>query len=655
MLANILAPYDDEMLHSWIERNAYVNCYDNIKDFLRDFSPVSRYKIISSTSQLDMIFHLLNVEDWAKMYSEHTEYSFVAPFLNEYGQISVLNAAFGIDSNTKSFIHETFVCPECQKEHPYFRVWHNLPGVTVCYRHKCPLVRADNYFEVPDFKEDCVPVSVENIAYAEYSHDLHKRNLSCNVSYTNSLLGIDSSFRAMHTDIYVKKLMAKYPSVNDIPLPDQWDFIPAEDYELLHQCGNVIDLMHMPCHTRFCSTVSGFKYDFRCPSCAQKLSEAERFARHVYTMGNGKYKLVEPYTSRSKKIKLLHTDCGTVSTFTPISFLSGARCKCENFRTIESLRVLFKEKYPEFTPISYEGSELTVRHDDCGGIFTVTWKDWTRRSTCRICDPVKRLDEETVRSEVENYGFELIDFFKEHGKTKVTFKCSEGHVSTVGLYHLKDIQDCPQCIALSNPKYAMGAFYRFIKATYSNSLFFYDDMLSLFGHSAKWLLQCLRNKNLVVLEAQGCYRLPEVTVSSREVIVQKYMNRNGEHIGYLYGTSFLYYCLGIGVAPDRLSIATTKEAKPWARLTHYNNIELRLKGIQQDMNEDNWQAMQVADFINGITAYCQLPFEAVAPLLQYIEDNKISKSEILKHLTAKHSLMDSIRKELEDEKEEQKD
>lgn len=652
MLANILAPYDDEMLHSWIERNAYVNCYDDIKDFLRDFSPLSRYKIIGSTSQLDMIFHLLNVEDWAKMYSEHTEYSFVAPFLNEYGQISALNAAFGIDSfKPNSFIHETFVCPECQKEHPYFRVWHNLPGVTVCYRHKCPLVRADNYFEAPDLKEDCVPVSVENIAYAEYSHDLHKRNLSCNVSYINSLLGIGSSSRAMHTDIYVKKLMAKYPSVNDIPLPDHNDFIPAEDYELLHQCGNVIDLMHMPCHTRFCSTVSGFKYDFRCPSCAQKLSEAERFARHVYTMGNGKYKLVEPYTSRSKKIKLLHTDCGKVSTFTPISFLSGTRCKCENFRTIESLRVLFKEKYPEFTPILYEGSELTVRHDVCGGIFTVTWEDWINRFTCRICDPVKRLDEETVRSEVENYGLELIDFFKEHGKTKVTFKCPAGHISTLELYHLHDIHGCPQCIALNNPKPAMEPLYEFIKSTYSNSLFFYDDMVSLFGHKAKRLLQLLRDKHLIVLEAQGCYRLPEVTVSSREVIEQKYMNRNGEHIGYLYGTSFLYYCLGIGEEPDRLSIATVKEAKAWARLTHYNNTELRLKAAPEFMDEGNWQILQVADFINGITFYCKSPSEVIPKLLKYIDDKALSKSDIIKQLTGNHCLMDSIRMELEDEKE----
>lgn len=652
MLGIIFQPYPDEMLHSWIERNAYANCYDNINDFLRDFSPLSRYKIIGSTSQLYMIFHLLNVEDWAKMYSEHTEYSFVAPFLNEYGQISVLNAAFGIDSfKPKSFIHETFVCPECQKEHPYFRVWHNLPGVTVCYRHKCPLVRADNYFEVPDFKEDCVPVSVENIAYAEYSHDLHKRNLSCNVSYINSLLGIGSSSRAMHTDIYVKKLMAKYPSVNDIPLPDQRNFIPAEDYELLHQCGNVIDLMHMPCHTRFCSTVSGFKYDFRCPSCAQKLSEAERFARHVYTMGSGKYKLVEPYTSRSEKIKMLHTDCGTVSTFTPISFLSGTRCKCENFRTTESLKILFKERYPGFTPISYEGSELTVRHDDCGNIFTVKWNHWAMNAFCRICHPRKYLDKETVQSEVKKYNLELVDFFKQCDKTKVTVKCPAGHISTIGLYHLHDIQGCPQCLALNNPKPATESLYGFIKATYSNSLFFYDDMLGLFGTRAKRVLQFLRDKQLIIQVARGCYRLPEVTVSSTEVINQKYIIRNGEHIGYLYGTSFLYYCLGIGDVPDRLSIATLKEAKPWARLTSYNNTELRLKAAPESMDEDNWQILQVADFINGIPFYCKSPSEVIPKLLKYIDDKALSKSDIIKQLTGNHCLMDSIRMELEDEKE----
>lgn len=649
MLANILAPYDDEMLHSWIERNAFVNCYDDIKILFRDFSPVNRYKIISSTSRLDTLFKLLSVEDWAKMYSEHTEYSFVAPFLNDYGQISILNAAFGIDSfNTKSFIHETFVCPVCQKEHPYFRVWHNLPGVTVCYRHKCSLVRADNYFEVPDFEEDCNPVSVEDIAYAEYAHDLHKKNLFCNVSYINRLLAIDSPYRAMLTDEYVKKIMTKYPSVNDIPLPNHSDFIPTEDYELLHQCGSVIDLIHTPCHTRFCSTAIGFKYDFRCPSCAQKLSEAERFIRHVNSISDGKYKMVAPYTSRSEKIKMLHTDCGTVSAFTPISFLSGTRCKCENYRTIESLKKLFEEKYPGFTPISYEGSELTVRHDECGNIFTVVWKDWIKRSFCRACHPRKRLDKETVHSEVANYGLELINFFKEHGKTKVTVKCSEGHVSTIGLYHLKDIQGCPQCIALSNPKYAVNAVYRYIKDTFTESLFFYDDMINLFGPNVKRILQSLRNKHLIVLVAPGCYKLPEVTVSSKDIIEQKYMIRNDERIGYLYGTSFLYYCLGIGEEPDRLSVATAKEAKAWARLTHYNSIELRLKAAPESMDEDNWQILQVADFINGITFYCKSPTEVIPQLLQYIKEKKLSKSEIIKYLTGNHCLIDSIRMELKE-------
>lgn len=649
MLANILAPYDDEMLHSWIERNAFVNCYDDIKILFRDFSPVNRYKIISSTSRLDTLFKLLSVEDWAKMYSEHTEYSFVAPFLNDYGQISILNAAFGIDSfNTKSFIHETFVCPVCQKEHPYFRVWHNLPGVTVCYRHKCSLVRADNYFEVPDFEEDCNPVSVEDIAYAEYAHDLHKKNLFCNVSYINRLLAIDSPYRAMLTDEYVKKIMTKYPSVNDIPLPNHSDFIPTEDYELLHQCGSVIDLIHTPCHTRFCSTAIGFKYDFRCPSCAQKLSEAERFIRHVNSISDGKYKMVAPYTSRSEKIKMLHTDCGTVSAFTPISFLSGTRCKCENYRTIESLKKLFEEKYPGFTPISYEGSELTVRHDECGNIFTVVWKDWIKRSFCRACHPRKRLDKETVHSEVANYGLELINFFKEHDKTKVTVKCSEGHVSTIGLYHLKDIQGCPQCIALSNPKYAVNAVYRYIKDTFTESLFFYDDMINLFGPNVKRILQSLRNKHLIVLVAPGCYKLPEVTVSSKDIIEQKYMIRNDERIGYLYGTSFLYYCLGIGEEPDRLSVATAREAKAWARLTHYNSIELRLKAAPESMDEDNWQILQVADFINGITFYCKSPTEVIPQLLQYIKEKKLSKSEIIKYLTGNHCLMDSIRMELKE-------
>ena len=657
MLANILAPYDDEMLYSWFERNALINGYDTVTMMLKDIPSGNPYAVIGATSYLPVLFHFLNVANWAEMYVKHTEFPFVAPFLMPYRQIAILNSSFGIDSfNTNAFVKTAKVCPECQKEKPYIRVWHNLPGVEVCHKHNCKLVEVKHFFEIPENLEAVEPVKAVDISYAEYSHALHEKNLCCDVSYINRLFGNSSNYPFKKQYDYVMLLMEKYPSVDQIPVPPQ-EAEPSlpDDYQIVNQYGSVIEFVHMPCGTHFCTTSKGFSYNFQCPKCVSSLTEAERFEKYIDGMTEGKYRLIGPYDGHSRNVRILHKECGVSSSYRPISFLQGARCKCENCRTMETLLPFFSENYPDFTPVDYRDSTLTLRHNKCGNTFKVSWKDWTRRSTCRICDPVKRLDEETVRSEVENYGLELIGFFKEHGKTKVTFKCSEGHVSTVGLYHLQDIQDCPQCIALSNPKYAMGAFYRFIKATYSNSLFFYDDMLSLFGHNTKRLLQLLRDKHLIVLVAQGCYRLPEVTVSSRDVIEQKYMNRNGEHIGYLYGTSFLYYCLGIGEEPDRLSIATVKEAKAWARLTRYNNTELRLKAVPENMNEDNWQIIQVADFINGITSYCHSPADVVPALLQYINEKELPKQDIIKLMIKGHWLIEPIKMGLEDEKEEQKD
>ena len=653
MLANILAPYDDEMLYSWFERNSLINGYDTLPMMLKDSSSANPYAVISATSYLPVLFRCLNVSNWAEMYVKHTEFPFIAPFLMPYRQIAILNSAFGIDSfKTNAFIKTAKVCPECQKEKPYIRVWHNLPGVEVCHKHKCSLVEAKHFFEIPEDLEDVEPVKAVDISYAEYSHNLHEKNLCCDVSYINKLFGNSSNYPFKMQCDYVRLLMEKYPSVDQIPAPPQEaEPLLPDDYQIVNQCGSVIEFVHTTCGTHFCTTSKGFSYNFQCPKCASSLTEAERFEKYIDGMTEGKYKLIGSYDGHSRNVRILHKECGTSSSYRPISFLLGSRCKCEKYRTIESLRVLFKEKYPGFTPISYEESELTVRHDDCGKIFTVTWKDWVKRSFCRVCHPRKLLDKETVQSKVEKYNLELVDFFKECHKTKVTVKCPAGHISTLGLYHLHDIQGCPQCIALKKPKTAMESLYEFIKTTYSNSLFFYDDVFNLFGTRTKRLLQLLRDKQMIIQVARGCYKLPEVTVSSTEVIDQKYMNRNGEHIGYLYGTSFLYYCLGIGEEPDRLSIATVKEAKPWARLTSYNNTELRLKAAPESMDEDNWQILQVADFINGIPFYCKSPSEVIPKLLKYIDDKALSKSDIIKQLTGNHCLMDSIKMELEDEKE----
>ena len=113
MLANILAPYDDEMLYSWFERNSLINGYDTVTMMLKDIPSGNPYAVISATSYLPVLFHFLNVSNWAEMYVKHTEFPFVAPFLMPYRQIAILNSSFGIDSfNTNAFVKTAKVCPE---------------------------------------------------------------------------------------------------------------------------------------------------------------------------------------------------------------------------------------------------------------------------------------------------------------------------------------------------------------------------------------------------------------------------------------------------------------------------------------------------------------------------------------------------------------
>ena len=646
MLANILQPYEDEMLHSWIERNGAINGFDNIHLFLSALSFSNPYKTVNATTPIDSLFTVLEVKNWSEMYVKHTEYPLVAPFLESYRQIEILNSAFGIDSyNTNSFVKKTLVCPLCQKERPYFRVWHNLPDVKVCHKHRCSLVPADYFFEKPESFLNNDTVNQNDVLYAKYCHDLLQKRFCCDVNYINNLLGSKSKKRSRQTPDYIRDLMNKYPSVDMIPLPPHSAPKDIDGYIVLSHCGNVFEFRHTSCETRFCTTADGFNFNFRCPSCAMSYTDSQRFEGHVHEMTEGRYKLIGPFNGQSNKVNILHKECGVVTSFRPISFLLGSRCRCENFRTPENLNLLFKENYPDYIPLSYENERLTIQHRSCGNVFQVSYKDWIRKPSCRICDPVTRINYETLKDEMNNYNLNLISYDKSSSKTKVTCECPEGHVSTVGLYYLREIKACPQCL-LEAKENSLSLLLQYIKEKFPNSLFFYDDIIEVFGKNAKRLLQALRDKGLIVLVAKGCYALPKNTYSTREIIEQKYIARNDECIGFLYGTSFLYYCLGIGTKPTQLSIATKKEAKPWGRLTHFANVELRLKSAPTELNEQNREVLQISDFIDGMTSYCVKPKEVIDFLLQYIENHEISKGAILEHLSSTNSIVETVKEAL---------
>lgn len=647
MLPNVVPIYEDELIHSWLERLAIANGCSTLNQLLDSYTPSNKNKaVISARSYIKPILESAEIENWAEFYVAHTEYAMTAPFMDDYHQMQLLDGAFAghkVISNAE--IKALYVCPECQKEEPYFRVWHNLPGVKVCHKHNTALVPARSGLRLVEPSD--APVSVEDVEYAKYCHDLHLAKLPCSVTHINRILdGWNYSHKTLATEKAVKELMRKYPDVSNIPKKIVREEPLLSGYTLIHKCGSVLEVEH-ECGTRYCMTAKGLQSGFYCPSCTANLSEAEIVEAQIRAAGQGKYELAEPYERRSKKIKLNHNVCGTVFVTSLANFMSGTRCKCEYYRTIEGLRAQFAAEYPGFTPVSRQDGKIVIRHNECSREFALTWRDWVKRPTCRFCDPLTVFDDDYARRELEQIGLTLVSLNKENTrKPKVTVTCSLGHKSYGGFYYIRNLGGCPYCLSAYSSADS-SLIFEHLKANYSDKLFFYDDMIEKFGHSAKRTLHLLRNKNKIVLVAQGCYALSDsdVEFSEQDIITQKYLRRDGETIGFLYGTSFAYYALGIGEKPEIISISTRKEASSKGRLTHFSNTDVRLKRLPPGTRED-LEASQVANFVNGIYKFIKNPEQHLETLYQYIEDHNISKAEIVRLILKNNPLYETIRKRL---------
>lgn len=647
MLPNVVPIYKDEHIHSWIERLAIANGCSSLNQLLDSYSPSNKYKaVINAKSHITAILEVAEIVNWAEFYVTHTEYALVALFMDDYHQMMLLDSAFaGHSVNTTADINQLLVCPECQKEKTYIRVWHNLPGVKVCHKHRKTLITIRSGFQLVEPSD--TPVSVEDVEYAKYCHNLHSANLGCSVTYINRILDGWNYVRKERTTVTaIKELMKKYPNVSDIPKQIIRNDPLPPGYTLLNKCGSVLEIEHK-CGTRYCMTAKGLQYGFYCPSCSADLTEAEIVEIQIKAVGQGEYELAEHYERRSKKIKLIHKVCGAVYNVSLASFMAGSRCKCEHSRTVETLQKQFASKYPGFTPVSRQGEKILIRHNKCGLEFALTWKDWIRRPSCRFCDPLPVFTDDYIRQEMEKIGLRVVSIREgTSNKPKITVECSYGHQSTAGFYYIRDLRGCPKCLSkFSNS--TISLMFEYLKVAYPNSLFFYDDCIATFGTTAKRTLHNLREKGLIKLVAHGCYAISDsdTEYTERDIIEQKYLHRDGETIGFLYGTSFAYYVLGIGEKPDIISISTKKEACPKGRLTHFSNTDVRLKRLPPGTRED-LEASQVADFVNGIYKFIKNPEQHLETLYQYIEDHNISKTEIVRLILKNNPLYETISKRL---------
>lgn len=504
MLGNYMPPLEDEMLLSWFSRLAVLNGIDNLKSFLHFFVyPHKREKFIpfsySCTNQCLRYFCEKADCSPYDLFVNHTEYPAMAPFLIAYRQTQILLSVFGkpMGSTINRFIKQAQVCEKCQKETPYIRISHNLPGVRACWKHECSL--------------DGGQVTSEDIAYAQYAHDFLEAKIDCTIKQMMKFAGQRGIKFTTHIG-FEKGIRALMPTISvtelKLELGENERIVPASGYTILQGYSAITEFRHDTCGTKFCMNANGFNLGFQCPTCQKKMTEVERFQNYVDHVGG--YELLTPYKGLSEKVSLRHQNCGRVMEIKAFHFLEGNRCTCNYYHTPEEIQQTIRQ-FGNFKLIKYKKEQVTIFHEDCGQSFTIGYKKFLTRPWCKICSPRFLRSESTLRKEIKAIApeFEYVSGFTDSGSSFfIRHKC--GFEFQRGIYEFRKNPTCPRCSKLTTGNRRIE-FIEYMKQK-SNRAVTIKEMEEYSGISydaAKRELQRLLKDGFVERVKRGTYRLKE--------------------------------------------------------------------------------------------------------------------------------------------------
>lgn len=429
MTINKVQPCPDEITLSWLKRTADANAItlDALIHLIIKKDNKRSYIAYINDSGIDYasVFEVLGVENWHEFFLEHSHYPFMALFLSPIRQTLLLDKEFcGGASLVKAHSRNTsYICPECEKEQSYIRRSHNLPGVVVCYKHKCSLV-SDGKPLVDEVTDEQIRYAMLcnkllNERYDTDSYELFKEN------HVNTIKGVNSLIA------YPDQL--SHISKKRIPLQ-----IDSEEYEVLYRSNNLCDVIHKLCGTRFLMNPFGLNNGYTCPTC--RMDEESLYKERVKARTG--YKLID---FNNHRLTILHEPCGEKFTTTIARFYEGRTCKCQNALTIPRIRkeISKQAEFELMEPIKGNHS-LKLKHKTCGTIFRTSSVKFLESPHCPSCDPEAVTKEEAIRT-LDDYCLTYIDGFTT-SRRRLSLKCPKGHTFNREYgYLVRENPDCPIC------------------------------------------------------------------------------------------------------------------------------------------------------------------------------------------------------------------
>lgn len=484
ILPIVLKTKEDEILYSYLLRLSQTNGFDDPRDFLGTAkilplyeNPKSAYRTVRYDIHSDLYPLLqaaaLPTTGVAELYRQTSLFPIWsltcgrALASHRIGMLSRDRGRTSLITPLADVFQELKFCPQCQKEDLtetgewYYRRFHQIPGVAVCYRHMCALhlYQGKRGSELdPDQPSIEMNIQEKSLEYAVLAHELLIADLSCDVeTIAKAILSrMKERGYSKQTADRLQQEMGAYADLLKTPLKSFFRYFPPksqcdmqtcitvllylfgdvktllvylsqnslpdnqkqmdEKYELMSPWReDLIELRCRSCHHCFLTTPHRVQSGWGCPDCDAQLSDQELFQHIFDTAACGDYELLS-FLDMNHKITIRHHACCREYSVRPRSFLEeSARCACGKVSSREELYRRI-DLLGNFELIDFQNTKkpLRILHLECGSEFTVNYSRFIRHPNCTRCASLARSEQE-FRNEI--YGlvgdeYELIGVYK---------------------------------------------------------------------------------------------------------------------------------------------------------------------------------------------------------------------------------------------------
>jgi len=334
-------------------------------------------------------------------------------------------------------------------ERPYLHTVHHLPGVRMCPKHHRVLMRvqiepddwerglddgsmvpvelrADETTEqrISEFMRklyECPPDLDLNGLQAMILARMGERGYPLESPYGNLTADLQSAgyagLFAGKTDVRVFKVLSQKKIVPEDAIAlllflfrDYEDFreaaskVQADDTGKLaelfpgytvHSADHwIAELECRKCGERFHIHPYALYLGAGCPKCDREADPDEVFQRQLHMLGDGAYELEEHFPGYGRPVRIRHKTCGKERSVNASELIwMEKRCYCETYLRREELQARIDRAAQAknvYTLVEYRGGQgigqfVTLRHEACGGEFTIGLRAFEQVPNCRCC------------------------------------------------------------------------------------------------------------------------------------------------------------------------------------------------------------------------------------------------------------------------------